>query len=86
MPAQLPDTARTARPSRPGWSARFAAMSRSRAIYVPVSLLLLAPCHWRFRAITTRWHTSPSPWLWVWPFAFAPCWERLRATVWRFEV
>ena len=29
MPAQLPDPARTAPPFRPGWSARFAAMSRA---------------------------------------------------------
>ena len=49
MPAQLHDTPRNEPPSRPGWSARFAAMSRSRAIYVPVSLLLLAPCHWQAR-------------------------------------
>jgi hypothetical protein len=47
MPAQLPDPPRTAPPFRPGWRARFAAMSRSRAIYVLVSLLLLVPCHWQ---------------------------------------
>jgi len=49
MPAQLHDTPRNEPFCRPGWSARFAAMSRSRAIYVPVSLLLLAPCHWQAR-------------------------------------
>jgi len=49
MPAPLPDTPGTAPPFRPGWSARFAAMSRSRAIYGLVSLLLLAPCHWQPR-------------------------------------
>ena len=49
MPDQLPDPARTAPPFRPGWSARFAAMGRSPAIYVLVSLLLLAPCHWQPR-------------------------------------
>jgi hypothetical protein len=49
MPAPLPDPPRTAQPSRPGWSARFAAATRSRAIYVAVSLLLLAPCHWQPR-------------------------------------
>ena len=49
MPAQLHDTPRNEPFCRPGWSARFAAMSRSRAVYVPVSLLLLAPCHWQAR-------------------------------------
>ncbi|MGA9626747.1 MAG: hypothetical protein WBL65_10010 [Bryobacteraceae bacterium] len=49
MPALLPDAARTAPPFRPGWSARFAAMRPSRAIYGLVSLLLLAPCHWQPR-------------------------------------
>ena len=49
MPAQLPDPPRTARPSRGGWSARFAARSRIGAVYVLVSLLLLAPCHWQPR-------------------------------------
>src|ERR1035437_2358501 len=49
MPAQLRDPARAAPPFRPGWSAWFAALSRSRAISVLVSRLLLAPCHWRPR-------------------------------------
>ena len=49
MPAPLHDTPRSEPPSRRGWSARFAAMSRSRAVYVVVSLLLLAPCHWQPR-------------------------------------
>jgi hypothetical protein len=49
MPAQLPDPAQTATPFQPGWSARFAAMRPSRAIYVLVSLLLLVPCHWQPR-------------------------------------
>ena len=49
MQAPLPDPARTEPPSRPGWSARLAAMSRSRAVYVLASLLLLAPCHWQPR-------------------------------------
>ncbi len=49
MPAQLADPCQTAPPNRPGWSARFTAMSRGRAIYVLVSLLLLAPCHWQPR-------------------------------------
>jgi len=30
MPEQLPDPPRTAPPSRPGWDARFTAMTRSR--------------------------------------------------------
>ena len=47
MPAQLPDPPRTAPPFRPGWSARLSTMSQGRAIYVLVSLLLLAPCHWQ---------------------------------------
>jgi hypothetical protein len=49
MQAQLQDPPRTTRPSRPGWSDRFAAIRRSRTIYVLVSLLLLAPCHWQPR-------------------------------------
>src|ERR1035438_5735675 len=49
MPAQLPDPARSAPPLRPAWNARFKSMSRSPAIYVLVSLLLLAPCHWQPR-------------------------------------
>src|ERR1035437_5427827 len=49
MPAQIRDPDRAAPPFRPGWSAWFAAMSRSGAIYVLVSLLLLAPCHWQPR-------------------------------------
>jgi|SRR5271157_1421978 len=47
MPAPLPDPPRTAPPFRPAWSARFAAIGRSRAIYALVSLVLLAPCHWQ---------------------------------------
>jgi hypothetical protein len=49
MPPQLPDPHRTPPPSQPGWSAPFAAIRRSPAIYVLVSLLLLAPCHWQPR-------------------------------------
>jgi hypothetical protein len=49
MQAQLPGPPQTAQPSPPGWSARFAAIGRSRAIYVLVSLLLLAPCNWQPR-------------------------------------
>ena len=49
MPERLPDPPPTASPFRPGWSARFAAVGRRRAIYVLVSLLLLVPCHWQPR-------------------------------------
>ena len=49
MPARVPDPPPTTPPFRPGWSARFAAVGRRRAIYVLVSLLLLAPCHWQPR-------------------------------------
>jgi len=49
MPALPPDPPRTAPPSQTAWSARFPALSRSRAIYVLLSLLLLAPCYWQPR-------------------------------------
>ena len=49
MPERVPDPPPTAPPFRPGWSARFAAVGRRRAIYVLVSLLLLVPCHWQPR-------------------------------------
>src|ERR1035441_6778697 len=49
MPALLPDPPRTAPPSQTASSARFPALSRGRAIYVLLSLLLLAPCYWQPR-------------------------------------
>ena len=49
MPVQLLDPPGTAPPSRPGWSARFAAVRRSRVVYALVSLLLLTPCYWQPR-------------------------------------
>ena len=47
MPAQVLDPPRIEPPSRPGWGPRWAAMSRNRAFYVLVSLLLLVPCNWQ---------------------------------------
>jgi hypothetical protein len=49
MQPRLIDPAADAPPSPPGWKSWPTAVGRSRASYVLVSLLLLAPCYWQPR-------------------------------------